>query len=146
MYEIPRRGRSCSVCEMCFSQGDTYFSALKEERGVSRLDFCATCWKNKPFKIFWKGVVPCRKEPPKYSVDRAFHFLREALLENDFSFALSIGLSLMRKKKIILRQELEEVYLFEIVETEEMLTLKKVPLTDEVLKESQERLENAIPS
>lgn len=145
MIEIPRRSSICCKCQTPFVGGQPYFSAFREALRDERFDYCASCWSLKDV-IFWKGVVPLKLEVPKRSVERALHFLKEALLEDDAPFALSLAISLMRKKALLLRQELELSYLFEVPETEEIFSVKKLPLTDELLQMSQKRLECEPPS
>jgi hypothetical protein len=139
MSEIPRRARSCLLCEKEFLQGFPYFSALEKGKNVTRFDFCPMCWKKESrFLTFWKGVVPLK--PPKKGLEKVFDLFREAYSDNETSLALSLAFSLMRKKQFVLKEEFEETYLFEAIETEELFLLKKGPLNETI---SEERLNRA---
>jgi hypothetical protein len=146
--EIPRRNRKCSKCESAFAQGQQYHSVLKESESDDyiREDYCDNCWEESGATheaIHWTSHVPERKDvikDLKDQVSRAFHFLKEALEEGDEDEAFFFGVFLARKRKLILRKEHNDIYFYEVPQTEEMIAIKKIDI-DHVDKE---KLQQAI--
>lgn len=115
-WDIAESERRCATCDREFVEGDAYFSALYEAAGAFlRKDFCPACWeepenpdRGQPFS-FWKTEVPREEEPKKVFVDDhvIFDFFRQLADEDDVpakrNFRYILGLMLMRKKKLKLR-------------------------------------------
>lgn len=138
--EIPRRSRTCSKGEEPFKAGMDYFSALREgvEEVYQRLDFCPKCWNHETEQnsvVHWKSKVPQRKNAPATTEEyeeQAFSLLREAMSQEGVDFAAEafvLALYLQRRKKLVQRQDLEEHILYEVIDTEEMLAIKRVTLS-----------------
>ena len=143
--DIPRRNGDCTECRQKLSEGTPYYSVLNEltENLSPRQDYCVSCWDRSPQKLklakcHWKSRVPSKKENPLSSLEkeeRALALLKEAIsgkkLENEAE-AFVLALYLARKRIIQFRQEIEEFgqtySLYEIIETEEMLPVKKIQL------------------
>lgn len=144
LIAIPRRGFRCVKDQKPFKQGFGYFSVLEEHKGsYQREDYCEECWeqmaKERQGKIFWKaflepkaatGTIDGQKD------QRALFLLKEMILkgaEEEKAQLFILALYLARRKKIVLRQQLTEaqaiVQLYEDVETEEILPVPKIPLS-----------------
>lgn len=136
--EIPKRGKVCLGCQKPFEKGDSFRSALIENEGWKRADYCVSCWEQLPQieKVaFWHGVVPEQSDKvslPKDKGERALLLLKEKSATPDHEReAFLLALYLLRKKLILLRKEVknkegEMLYLFEVAETEEPIAIKKV--------------------
>lgn len=122
LYDIPRRSRICQDCSAPFSPGSTYYSFLSDQRK----DFCSACFKEQTKSgIFWKAQIP---EKPKVQTTQAQRAL-ELLRNEEKETAYILALYLQRQKILIKRQELEDIILFEVLDTEEILTIKKTELS-----------------
>jgi hypothetical protein len=143
--EIPRHCNNCLDCQAVLAPGSAYYSMLVK---TDRLDYCYLCWhdeskaiSSRPSTCYWKGSIPMRKASAKPSLtkqERALEQLKSMLLDptpENSSQALLLALFLVRRRFLVFRRdfvdESGEVYsLFEVVETEEMLPVKKVPLVN----------------
>ena len=127
-----------------------FYSALveSEEKGLyQRYDYCAPCWsllnvqKLYPKLVsHWKSRVPAKKlvdELPKQRDARVLALLKDAILQNqspDEAFVLALYLA--RKRLIVLRQEMAlpngggAASLYEVLETEEMLCVPRLQLSE----------------
>ena len=150
--EIPRRSATCFKGGETFKAGDPYYSLVKEEEKekLLREDYCLACWEkasiNKEALTVWKGKVP-KKHEKKQPVDRnlkALELLKEALAKDtpdSHQEAFVLALYLVRFRQIVLRKELKNsLSLYEVIETEEMLTVPKLKLTSAQTKDLQERI------
>lgn len=154
--EIPRRGQLCAVGNEILSPGSDYYSALiedPEEQRFQRQDFCLSCWegkKNHAFKSYWKAKVPFKQEPSEKEGsqdERVLAMLRESLSDtstNGRANAFILALYLARKKLLILRQELQQgdqlISIYELVATEEMLSVPKVSVSFQEIQRIQTEL------
>lgn len=144
--DIPKRSQACAKGQEALQSGATYYSLLVEEKeqGQQRRDYCAKCWETVAIdddflksKIYWKSRVPSKKEEPQLPQDRderAFVLLKTALEESNNPEAFVLALYLARKRLISLRKEFNNdkgqvQQLYEVLETEEMLCVNKVPLS-----------------
>ncbi len=143
--EIPRHCNNCLDCQALLAPGTTYYSMLVK---TDRLDFCYQCWhdeckaiSSRPSTCYWKGSIPERKVSAKPSLtrqERALEQLKSMLLDptpENSSQALLLALYLVRRRFLVFRRdfvdESGELYsLFEVLETQEMLPVKKVPLVN----------------
>lgn len=124
LYEVPRRSRLCYQCSAPFVPGSIYYSLLTDQRK----DFCPNCFQNQmKGGIFWKAQIPEKPKVQTKQAERALDLLREIYQEQKET-AYILALYLQRQKLIIKRQEHEDLILFEVVDTEEILTIKKVEL------------------
>ncbi len=131
---IPRRARHCFHGQEPFTSGAEYVSLIIEEpKDLIRQDYCMECWNHVqsqlPSKIYWKAKLPEKSEgnPEELSHnEKVFALLRES---DDVTTCFVLALYLARKKKLILRQDLEEAMIYEVPETEEMIVVKKVDLS-----------------
>lgn len=143
--EIPRRSLHCALGNESLQEGMWYYSVLEEE---VRRDYCCRCWMEMGEKLphpFWKAKVLTKTSSQKRQVvdfsRYAFLLLKEALSkgneeeaqEEAQEEAFVLALYLARKRQLILRSEMqrekETFFLYEVVETEEMLTVKKLDLS-----------------
>jgi hypothetical protein len=139
--EIPRRSHRCNDGGEEITYGMEYYSLLVDEpnKGYLRFDYCPACWeknKDKP-GIHWKSKVPdkanmAQEEQYKTRNEKALYLLKEALKIDSRDEAFVLGLLLTRCKVLALRQQLEEenMNLYEVLATEEMLCVPKVALSN----------------
>jgi hypothetical protein len=147
--EVPKRASSCCKGGEIFLPGAEYFSVLVKcsDEMYRRQDYCLTCWESngeisKNAASSWRSSVPLKKEGselPKQRDARAFYLLKEATSSpyNDASIAEAFVLSLYlaRRRLICLRQEIHQegklpLCLYEVAETEEMLCVPKISISD----------------
>lgn len=158
--EIPHRSKVCAQQGEDFVAGTPYFSILfEEEKQFLRKDFCAACWENSAklewsHKIdgYWRSTVSAKKVDPmpkqeKNRDERALDLFRQALASSsveDCEEAFVLALYLARRKFLYARQERarekEQITLYEVAETEEMLAVRKMSLTPEQIASIQQRL------
>jgi hypothetical protein len=155
--EIPRRASRCVEGQETFEPGMDYYSLMTEGDFGIRHDFCEACWQRKAsresFKNvrgFWKSKVPLKKTEsllPKQRDARILSLLKEALFyknSDDAAEAFILALYLARKRLLILRQELQfqegRAHLYEVVDTEEMLCVNQMPLSEIQTEKIQLRL------
>lgn len=153
--KVPRRSRSCAKSGLPFQPGMEYISLLKEGQGEEyiREDIAFSWWKEqgseallKETKSHWRGKVPLKEEAPKTPdqlFERAFELLTE-YLEKGSPKAFLIALFLARKKKLILREEFPDeagvTMLYEVAETEEMISVRAYELHGEEMAKFQQEL------
>lgn len=147
MLKIPRRTATCHSNGELFKPGMEFISHLYEiEKGeVVRKDFCLACAateKGVP-RGLWKGKVPHPKEKklPLERNARALELLRRALEDGQVApEAFVLALYLARARLIAARQEFEGKILYEVLATEEMLAVPRVPLSQLEIAKIQTRL------
>jgi len=143
--EIPSRSALCAGCGARFEPCAHYTSVLHEEKEavLSRQDFCTACRAKAEEKrgvTSWKGRVPEKivEEDPFQSRDeKALALLKESATEEEQGErqqeAFILALYLARKRQLALRKELERkgerIFLYEVVETEEMIPVRQFKLT-----------------
>lgn len=148
---IPRRGALCTHGGEPFTKGCEYYSVLVDaaEEGVfERRDYCLACAAKllsenafKGVRSLWKSAIPPQKLPsdlPKQREAQALIFLKEALSGNEsgsYEEAFILSLYLARRRRLYQRQEIrladgKEAILYEVPETEEMLCVRKLPLSE----------------
>ncbi len=149
--EIPRRGQVCLHGQEPFTGGMEYYSVLLDgvaEGAYERQDYCSQCWdqlakQNAISKSLstWKSNVPMKKEAsdlPKQRDARALYLLKEALKNNEpesCAEAFVLALYLARKRLMYQRQEIKladgkPALIFEVAETEEMLCVRRIPVSE----------------
>lgn len=157
--EIPKRASHCVKGGEFLNQGDSYYTALisaQNEYAYERQDYCLTCWEaidlpNQAIASSWKSVVPFKKdksELPKRRDDRALYLLKEALSDQEGEGAKEeafvLSLYLARRRLITVRQELMKggfpYFLYEVAETEEMLCVPRIFLSDLRIEKVQQGL------
>jgi hypothetical protein len=129
-----------------------YYSMLFEgEKGTFvRKDYCVACGKGlakqEGILSAWKGVVPERKKEvqPLSRNEKALELLRAALEhegEEERQEAFVLALYLARNRFLLARKDLSpEIALYEVAATEEMLAVRKVPLTTLAVSHVQQKL------
>jgi hypothetical protein len=152
--DIPKRGLVCKGKGESFAPGMEYYSVLQEDPalGLQRHDYCLHCWQNDPRnkevvegQVSWRASVALSKEafvaPSQrdHQIQQLFHSL-SAIDHPAERFILA--LYLQRRKRLFLRSELVDesgqiILLYEIPETEEMLSIQKVALTHIPLQQIQ---------
>lgn len=156
LTEIPRRTTHCCCAGEPFTSGMGYYSVLDQdlEGNVLRLDFCESCWEIKKKevtgKVSWRSSVSVTKEHDdskirvlEQKISHLFHSSSDG--EQTVAERFILALYLQRKKKLFLRGEStnesgEIALLYEIPETEEMLSIQKVPLSGIPIQEIQESI------
>lgn len=148
--EIPKRATCCIKGGEPLLQGSDYYSALvrgESEEVYQRQDYCLACWEKTSDQVShlsssWKSTVPLKKdgsELPKRRDERALYLLKEALANQDSSQSIAeafiLSLYLARRRLVFLRQEMKRegklpVSIYEVAETEEMLCVPKIALSD----------------
>ncbi len=143
--EIPRRGNQCAHGNEPMTPGMEYFSVLVEdaELGLKRLDYCPTCWQKikdeiKP-RSQWKAKVVAKKDETPIHLnrdERILYLLKESMkLDTPEAHAETfvLALFLARRRLLYLRQEVKEegqiMQIYEEAATEEMLTIRKMELS-----------------
>lgn len=156
--EVPKRANACFKGQETLVPGSDYFSLLLEhpELGLIRQDFCLACWNktliNDAVKLHWKAKVPHKKAVVMLSAqdrdERIMEVFRELLAEKtekSHTEAFILALYLARRKIIYLRQEQLQpdgstLLLYEVADTEEMLCLKKVILSEIQIEKVQQEI------
>lgn len=156
--EIPKRQPQCSGGDHPFLEGDKcYTLVFSDEERWNRQDLCEECWhtlKNRGLpdaaRSYWQVKVPIKppaEDLPKHKEERALVLLKRALAGNSLAEqneAFILALYLARKKFLQYRQALDQlgecIYLYEIVDTEELLAIKKMSLDSDEIIRLQKRL------
>jgi hypothetical protein len=156
--QIPKRNQVCSLCGEALSPGMDYFSSLIENDNneYERLDYCQNCWnkeflRNKLPAKFWKSKVPLKKMLkiiPQDQDGRILSLLRSSLMtENEESWeeGFVLALYLARRRRLFLRNEIVQkdqtiLQVYELIETEEMIGVKKINLREEQVEVIQLRI------
>lgn len=153
---IPRRSRHCMACKETLCPGAEYTSVLTEDDkkgALQRHDFCFRCWDDErieQLKSIWKAVVPEKKsaaKDPEGHYDEVLDLMRDEMekdTEQSKGYAFVLALYLTRKRQIALRQEIDfegqQAYIYEVLNTEEILCVKNMTLTLDRLQGIQETL------
>lgn len=161
LIEIPIRNKVCSKGQEPLQPNMEYYSILVEgENGFARQDYCLACWEKEKqggstkMISHWKAHVPNKTkngdEDEASKLDkqeRALHFLKKSLQENSVEAereAFVLALYLARQRILYLRQEIKQdgqrIQLYEHADTEEMIPVKRVDLSAQHLKKTQESL------
>jgi len=158
--EIPKRAATCFKGGESFAQGVEYYSALvrgEHDDTYHRQDYCLDCWEKIQIQSklpgsCWKSAVPIKKETselPKKRDARALMLLKEVLKDQDTSHKMAeafvLALYLARRRLIFLRQEVRNVgklplCIYEVAETEEMLCVPKISLSELQVEDVQSEL------
>lgn len=162
--EIPRRGPYCSQGKELFLPGMDYYSILLEEGEIRRQDFCSACWESSARDQFlpkvhtsWKSKVAAgKKEEPldaQSRDDKILFILNETLKKETLSpdeevECFVLALYLARRRRLLLRKELQKeggkFNLYEVADTEEMLYVRRVELSQIATEKVQAELANKI--
>lgn len=144
VYEIPRRSIACCAGQEAFKPGMTYHTVLEAmPEGFVRKDYCIQCWEthNKQAAVHWKSAIPKPSKVPMTNVvrdERALEIFKRKESTPEEAFVLA--LYLQRRKKIALRRELTEQSVYEILDTEEIVVINKIPLTHLAIEQIQASL------
>lgn len=157
---IPRRAPTCSRAFEPFTPGMEFHSVLKEgdDGEYVRLDYCLKCWEKhreesaqEQIASSWESTVPLKKEAsdlPKQRDARALYLLKETLNHSDsdsIAEAFVLSLYLARRRRLLSRQEMKladgrPAMVYEVAETEEMLCVPKLPLSELQVEKVQQAL------
>lgn len=144
--EIAKRAPQCAACSEAFQPKQKYYSQIleKDEGELFRRDFCIKCWDSVYGKeqiiTAWQGVVPIELEKKDEFLSRdqkAMALIKEMIADDtpeNRQYAFILGLYLARKRHISLRKEValkdgRKALLYEVLETEEMLSVPKMELS-----------------
>lgn len=146
--EIPRRSNICAKGNETFTSKQKYYSLIFEDSDekLCRNDYCESCWElirhqtDLKIKTFWKSQIPEKKPQSMRAINRdelALELFKEALGKNsddDAAEAFVLALYLARRKLIAFRQQISRedgisVHLYEINDTEEMVCVRPVALS-----------------
>lgn len=149
---IPPRSKRCHKEQEEFQPGGEYYSLLEpENEGYKRSDFCPTCWNKRTLqhqKIFWKSRIPTKTPPPTIQRDQdALSFLKNLIQSNqEEAQAFILALLLTRNRLLRCVNEIWEngkiFSLYEVIETEEILSVKKITLSHTQIEEVRKALAN----
>jgi hypothetical protein len=154
--EIPRRKQNCFAGQESFVPGMEYYSLLNEDDAGKwvRRDFCLACWEKfadqKRDASYWKSKVPEEKKHPKTHADkneRALELLVTALQDpntDTLGEAFILALYLARNKRLALRSQDEDVMIYEVLATEELLAVPKLDLSSLQIEKIQETLSSKL--
>lgn len=162
--EIPKRSNHCSHQGEQLTPGMEIVSLLLEagsDQRFSRRDFCLGCWKkfsldergNSAERGHWRSKIEKKKEVEGSTrVQRAFDLLYKLLQSpesrEDEIFVLCLFLS--HSRRLVLRKEfLKEgntYNLYEVLQKEEFLTIKSIPLSQVQTQELQVSLAEKLAS
>lgn len=158
---IPRRSRSCSRTKKKFEPGAEYISIISEgekEGHFHREDILYDYWKDheepellEKARSTWRALVPSGPDVPKEPeelLERAVELFFEYSEKDDRLRAFILALFLARKKVFIFRQEIihqdHPAYLFEVVDTEEIVCLPVMKPRQEQIREIQDELSREV--
>lgn len=156
---IPKRAQHCVLGQEPFEQGAEYHSILiedpEQQNGFQRKDYCVQCWEQTSIDLgevhsCWTSSVKEKKEKEEFSRDRdtrAMELLRVALQEESETAraeAFVLALYLTRRRLLIWRQQRQQdahpFLLYEVAETEEILSIPRVELSSLQVEEIQKQL------
>lgn len=164
---IPRRAQQCVQGQEPLEPGSEYYSVLiedpEQQGNFQRRDFCVHCWDTISQKLhtmeahsYWKSSVKDKKEIEEFSRDRdtrAMELLRAALQQDSEAAraeAFVLALYLTRRRLLILRpqrqKEAQPFLLYEVAETEEMLSIPRIVLSPLQAEEIQKQLASKLKS
>lgn len=144
--QIPKRSTSCCHGQELFSEGMEYYSFIQREKENTYLrhDYCKNCWNEmqSPEKTFWKGKIQHKvKDELKSSEEMAMLYLEGILASPDKKQeAFILALYLVRKKILAFRKSIDGFDLYEKLETEEILAIPKVAISELNLADLQKSL------
>ncbi|MFT5317903.1 MAG: hypothetical protein ACI8RA_001162 [Chlamydiales bacterium] len=140
---IPRRAGACLKCGESMEESVEYYSILdSSEDYPQRFDYCIPCWGKGAkaesagdSRTYWKSKVPLKKTRQEVTLtkdEKALELLEElvsSVQSEDANLAFVLALYLVRRKKIVKRKDVKEVTIYEVLETEEIIAVKKVDVT-----------------
>lgn len=161
-WHIPRRHAHCAWSQEIIPPGNEVYSLLiEEEEQFVREDYSSEGWEQAGRErcaqvqgIHWKGRVPEKKEKPQLPQDRderALHLLKERVTQVDpfaQEEAFFLALYLLRRRRLALRQEIVQggvpLSLYEVMDTEEMVTVPRLVLSEIETAQVQARLADSM--
>lgn len=163
--EIPKRATNCMSGHELLSPGMEYYSILLSDKrqGYQRNDFCKSCWESvvkdqfhSLAKTAWKAKVIPNKEKvdlaKKTRDEKALYLLKEAVSQTgkrDWAETFVLALYLARRRILTLRQEIAQedgslLCIYEVVDTEEMLPVRRESLLKINVEQVQKNLESIL--
>lgn len=155
---IPRRAGACLKCGQGMEEQGEYYSILDtSEEYPQRFDYCIPCWEKGAklesggsSRTYWKSKVPLKKERKEVTLtkdEKALELLEELVSsdqEEDANLAFVLALYLERRKQIAKRKDVKEVTIYEVLETEEILAVKKVDVRVLPIVEIQKQIDQKL--
>jgi hypothetical protein len=146
------KGRSaCRRCQAEFRDGQSFYSALREDGGeLARDDFCEACWnegRSADHFCFWRGRRDTSERPRAVNADLVLEFFErlDALeLAKRQVFRFVLALYLMRRRAFrlmeVARADGVEVLVFEHRATRNTVRVESPGLTEDQIEETEEQL------
>lgn len=163
--QIPKRSKVCGPCLEQLDAGMDYFSVLSEnqKREYDRQDFCSVCFakfvhtNNLALAKYWKSKVPLKKQTvviPSTKNEQILNLLKSSLelhTPTDEMKSFVLALFLARKRFMSLRKEVKQedgttLQIYEILETEEMILVKKVAISTLQIEEIRAQIAKQLKS
>lgn len=163
--QIPKRSKVCMPCLVPLDAGMDYFSVLNENQNkeYDRQDFCSACFakfsntNNLALSKYWKSKVPLKKQTiviPSTKNEQILSLLKSSLelhTPTDEMKSFVLALFLARKRFMSLRKEVKQedgttLQIYEILETEEMILVKKIAISTLQIEEIQQQIAKQLKS
>lgn len=142
LIKLPRRSNACQKCGQNLLAGSNYFSTISSDKlsaELQRSDYCHTC-SAEPLTAadsHWKSTIAVKKTlliGADKRLETALGLLLNTSNGSDEPLspeeAFFLALYLARKRILLFKKEIDDAgvrhQLFEVVDTEEMLAVKKV--------------------
>lgn len=145
---IPKRGASCSICQISFASGQEIQSQLLEkEEGWLRQDSCSGCFSPIPKAVVWKHTIGLeeKKSPETSGRIEKMVILLQKLIESpsqeEHEEAFLLALYLVRKKVLVHRTKMG---LYENLETGEMYLIPKLDFSHFSAQNAEIRLQTKL--
>ena len=155
---IPRRAGACLKCGESMEESFEYYSILDTaEEHPQRFDYCLSCWEKGAkaessgnSRTYWRSKVPLKKERKEVTLtkdEKALELLEELISsdqENDANLAFVLALYLERRKLVAKRKDVKEVTIYEVLETEEIVAVKKVDVRILPIADIQDQIDSRL--
>ncbi len=148
-WKVEKHGQACCRCETEFDEGESFFSALREEEGAfQRRDFCGDCWAGEQpdgYFCFWKSRRPESRERqtvgPAVLLD-LLDQMRAPSSRREKALRFVLALYLSRKKALRLAGEADDAdaLVFEVVGGDEEYRVEPVELEEDEQEKLTRRL------
>jgi len=148
-WKVEKHGQSCCGCETEFEEGESFFSALRQEEGAfQRRDFCEDCWQGEQqdgFFCFWKSRRAESEEQqavgPAVLLD-LLDQMRNPSSRREKALRFVLALYLSRRKALKLAGEADSgaALVFEVVGGDEQYRVQPVELEEDEQEKLTRRL------
>lgn len=136
IVQLPARCTHCSCGKEPLLSGLNYVSYMNE---LQREDYCLPCWEKiqkekKPLDgAYWKGKVAPKKQKILSKDEKALAFFQQEYPHENHEVLYVLALYLERRKQLVKKADLRGKAGFEIPLTGEIVYVKKVPVTQDVI-------------